>query len=381
MQTTPTTPNPSMTTPDHLLRASFAAGRAQGLRAREAAARLNVSEGEVMAAHAVGQMNPQEEAASLYSVTVLDGDWLALLHGLEGVGPVMALTRNEAVVHEKTGVYRHASAHGLVGMVLGPEIDLRLFFSHWHVGMHVVEHDPERGDLHSLQFFDAHGQALHKIHARPHTDLQALETLVQQHARPEARPVFMPAALSQPADLPDVQIDVAGLGQAWSAMRDTHEFYDLLKRFKVSRTQSLRLMEGVHTRRTPLMAVEWLLHSAALHALPIMVFAGNAGCLQIHTGPVEHVERMGPWLNVMDVGFNLHVRTEAIAESWLVSKPTADGEVTSIELFDAQGGLLAMFFGERKPGKPELPAWRMLAQGLTSPERAQAAVADSKVAA
>jgi putative hemin transport protein len=38
--------------------------------------------------------------------------------------------------------------------------------------------------------------------------------------------------------------------------------------------------------------------------------------------------------------------------------------VTSIELFDECGELIAMFFGERKPGKPELPAWRELAHSL-----------------
>jgi putative hemin transport protein len=233
------------------------------------------------------------------------------------------------------------------------------------VGMHVVEREADR-ELHSLQFFDVHGQAVHKVHARPGTDLNALEQLVQQHARPEARPVFKPGVQPQALDRPDAEIDVLSLGDEWSQMHDTHEFTALLKRHGVGRLQSLRLMEGIHARRTPVNAVKSLLNQAAQTGLPVMVFAGNAGCLQIHTGPVHHIVQQGPWLNVMDDGFNLHLRQDAIAQSWLVSKPTDDGSVTSIELFDASGMLIAMFFGERKPGRPELAAWRQLAFSLAS---------------
>jgi putative hemin transport protein len=349
------------------LRQQFAALRQQGLRARDAAHKLGVSEGGALVAHAASQMCPAEDAGSLYSVTVLDGDWIAQLQGLEAVGPVMALTRNESVVHEKIGVYRNVSAQGAVGLALGAEIDLRLFLMHWHVGMHVIERTP-KGEQHSLQFFDVHGQALHKVHTRAQSDLQALEQLVQRHARPEARPLFTPGALSAPPDRPDAEVDVASLAQAWSAMKDTHEFFGLLKTHRVGRMQSFRLMEGRHARRTPLLAVEWLLKRAAGTGLPIMVFAGNAGCLQIHAGAVQRIESVGPWLNVLDDNFNLHLRADQVAESWLVSKPTNDGVVTSLELFDARGQLIAMFFGERKPGKPELPAWRTLAHGLMQPE-------------
>lgn len=346
-----------------LLREQFAALRAQGLRARDAARKLELSEGDVMAAHAANQMHPDVAEHSLYTTMPLDSDWVNLLQGLENCGPVMALTRNESVVHEKVGVYRNVSATGLMGLALGPEIDLRLFLSTWHAGFHVVERTP-KGEAHSLQFFDAHGRALHKVHACPQTDINALEALVQRHARPEARPVFMPGEPLRAAILPDDNIDAPGLSEAWSAMTDTHQFFSLLRKFEVDRAQSFRLMEGMHTRRTPLVSVQWLLEAAAGSGLPIMVFAGNEGCLQIHTGAVHRIEVMGPWLNVLDDGFNLHLRHDHVAESWLVTKPTDDGPVTSIELFDEQGQLIAMFFGERKPGKPELPTWRTLAHQL-----------------
>jgi len=349
------------------IRERFQVLRQQGLRTRDAAREMGISEGQAMCAHAVNLMTPQEEERSLYSVSVLDARWVELLQGLEGVGPVMALTRNESVVHEKTGVYRNLSANGPVGMALGPDIDLRLFLKQWHVGLHVVAHDPRLGPQHSLQFFDAHGQAIHKVHAKPNSDVLAMEALAQNHAGPEATPIFTPAPSAMTPITQEVShVDIDALDKAWRGMADTHEFFDLIKRFNVSRINSLHLMQGRHTHRIPKNAVHALLQNAASIGLPIMVFAGNAGCLQIHTGAVYRIETMGPWLNVLDEGFNLHLRTDHIADAWLVRKPNADGGVTSIELFDATGEMICMFFGARKPGQAELPAWRELAQDLAT---------------
>ena len=109
-----------------------------------------------------------------------------------------------------------------------------------------------------------------------------------------------------------------------------------------------------------------MLERAAADQLSIMCFVGNPGCIQIHTGPVQRIQVMGPWLNVLDPGFNLHLREDHIADAWIVRKPTVDGKVTSLELFDAEQRNLAMFFGERKPGKAELPRWRELADSLVA---------------
>ena len=67
---------------------------------------------------------------------------------------------------------------------------------------------------------------------------------------------------------------------------------------------------------------------------------------------------------MLDQGFNLHLREDHIEDAWIVRKPTVDGEVTSLELFDADKRNLVMFFGERKPGQPEIEAWRELLAAL-----------------
>jgi putative hemin transport protein len=341
------------------LRTRWHAFRAQNpdVRIRNAAAELGVSEAELVAAD-------EGDGA-----TRIDGGWGALLGEVESLGEVMALTRNDACVHEKHGVYRNVEvfeSHRM-GLVLDEQIDLRLFLDRWHVGFAVeTPWDGAKDGLRrSLQFFDAHGTAVHKVFLTRKSDVAAYEALVRKyrHADPGAAVVVAPPAEPEP-ETPDAEVDRAAFLQAWAELKDTHDFFPLLKEHGVSRPQALRFAEGTFVERVETASARQALDHAAAEGTPIMVFVGNAGCIQIHTGPVKKLKAYGPWYNVLDPGFNLHLHEERIAAAWVVRKPTADGVVTSLELFDAEGGVIAQVFGKRKPGIPELAAWREIAAAL-----------------
>jgi putative hemin transport protein len=318
------------------------------LRNREAAKALGVSECQLVAS-AVGR-----------NTTRLDGDLREIIRQAPGLGHVMALTRNEACVHEKDGCYANVSADGHVGLVLGDEIDLRLFFSQWRYA-YAVEEESSPAIQRSIQIYDASGVAVHKIYLRQASDVQVYRGLVEELAASDQGPgeTIEPPRNSD-AERPDTEVDVVDFRQAWRHMQDTHEFFGILKRFNVTRPQALRLAEPEFAYSTEKLVITALLQAAAFQELPIMIFVGNAGCIQIHTGKVINIKCMGPWLNVLDPGFNLHLREDMLAQSWVVRKPTADGIVTSLELFDATGRTVAMLFGKRKPGTSEMQEWRTL---------------------
>ena len=351
-----------------LLRERFAAARAAGRRARDAAADIGVSEGEAVAAHAGLAGGPLRAVP-------LRGPWIELLRALEPCGPLLALTRNASTVHEKTGVYRKLSADGGVGLALGGEIDLRLFFDRWHAGFAVTEEPAQAANppTHSLQFYDAAGQAVHKIYLREGSDREAFALASARFAAAAQQYAFRPEP-PKAAPRPDELVDARALGAAWAAMTDTHQFFGMLRSLGVERQQSFRLMQDRFAWRAAPGALRTLLQEAAFDGLPIMVFVGSPGCIQIHTGPVQRIEPMevrgAQWLNVLDPGFNLHLREDRVANAWIVEKPTSDGVVTSVEAFDGDGELMAMFFGARKPGAPELERWRELVRELPRHEGA-----------
>lgn len=318
-----------------------------GQRARNLAQALGVSEAQWVAAQCGG--------LRATALTRADSPQ-AIFRDLGSLGEVMALTRNDWCVHERHGRYESIQADGPVGLVLGPDIDLRVFFSGWGTAWAV-----EQDGRHSLQFFDRAGVAVHKVYRTDATDAAAYDALVVRFAGEPAWPQTQPYAAGDEAD---IVADPQALRSAWLAMQDTHEFFPLLRKFKVSRLAALDAAGIDLAQRVPADTPERMLQAAAESGLSIMCFVGNRGMIQIHTGPVASLRRTGPWFNVLDPRFNLHLNTQAIDSAWVVSKPTSDGWVTSLEVYAASGELIVQFFGERKPGKPELADWRRLLGSL-----------------
>jgi putative hemin transport protein len=349
------------------IRDTFTTLRRSGkARHRDIAEQLRLSEGALIAAHAGAATN---DPHVILHATRLQTDWPDIVVSLESLGEVMALTRNASCVHEKTGIYRNVSQQNHVGLVLGGEIDLRIFYQQWAHGFGVVE-QTEKGVQRSLQFFDAQGTAIHKVFLKPQSNVEAYQGLVANFADcNQAAGLCTQIPTARSAELPDTAIDVAGFHRAWDSLRDTHDFFGMLKSFDVTRTQALRLAEPKFVQKVETDDCQSLLQAAATDGVSIMVFVGNPGMIQIHSGPIKKVAAMGPWVNVLDPGFNLHLREDHIASAWVVKKPTVDGLVTSLELFDAQGDTIAMFFGERKPGKREPCEWRTLIENIQQEPR------------
>lgn len=332
------------------------------LRPRDAATALGVSEAELVAC-GVGAESFR-----------LKDEWLDILVDMKTVGSVMCLTRNESVVNERHGCFENVSSEHGVGLVLGADIDLRLFLKNWGFGF-VVTQKLASGQRESIQFFDNCGDAVLKIYLTDDTDRKAWDALVHKHRDAEisgCSHVLENLAERKPAkvDKPDDEIDRRSLSEGWLALKDTHDFFILLAKHKVGRQQALRLGGEGLAEQMPLDAPKDLLHYAAAEQVPIMVFVGNRGCIQIHSGAVNKIAPFNSWINVLDSEFNLHLNEEAIASVWWVRKPTEDGDVHSLEVFDKAGEMIVQFFGVRKPGIPERDDWRTLLKNLPKLEMA-----------
>jgi putative hemin transport protein len=321
------------------------------MRERDLAMQLGVSEAELVAAHCGDGVQRIEPRVN------------DLLLGLESVGEVMALTRNESAVHEKIGVYDKVRAGDHAALVLGADIDLRIFPKVWAHGFAVEKRD---GDeiRRSLQFFDEAGEAVHKVHLRPASNLYAYQKLVAGLTATDQSPTVALKGITAK------ESDSSGAGSAddlrdrWSRLTDVHQFFGMLKALKLSRHQAVHMIGGDFAWRLADESLAAMFNHAAAGGMPIMCFVGNRGCIQIHSGPVSSIKVMGPWINVLDETFHLHLRMDHIRELWAVRKPTKDGHVTSIEAYDANQQMIIQFFGQRHEGEPERDDWRFLAENL-----------------
>ncbi|MEI2418127.1 ChuX/HutX family heme-like substrate-binding protein [Orrella sp. JC864] len=313
-----------------------------GLRVRTMADRLGVAEVELLAAQC-GDMSADR----------LDVRPLDLFRELGQVNEFMAVSRNPWCVHERTGRYQDVRIEGQIGVVRGPDIDLRMFFAHWD-SVWLVAQTGRR----SLQFFDHTGTAVHKTYATPNTDLAALQALVARHGAAAPQwPMLRAPAVPMLADRPD---DPQGLRAGWLALRDTAQFFPLLRKYQVSRVGALRAVGSDLAQEVGAQSLERLLTQVSLMGLPVQCFVSNRGIVQIHTGPMYNLYRAGPWLHVQDERFNLHLNVLAVASAWVVNKPSQDGWLTSLEGYAENGELIVQFFGVRQPGRSEPRRWRDL---------------------
>jgi putative hemin transport protein len=319
------------------------------LRIRNAAAELEVSEAELLATN-VGE-----------GVTVLKPEFKDILTEVEKLGKVMALTRNDECVHERKGTYLNgdfSSPHAQ--LFVGEDVDLRIFLNHWKFAFAVVE-----GDKKSLQFFGKDGLALHKIYLTKDSNIEAFDVIVEKFKVEDQNQTFeFEAVAPKASEKADSEIDVEGFQKSWTELKDTHDFFMMTRKFGVSRTQALRLAPEGFAKKIDNAKVVNVLEDASEKSLPIMVFVGNRGIIQIHTGNVKKTLWHQQWFNVMDPDFNLHLDVTKIAEVWIVKKPTEDGEVTAIEVFNKEGDFIVQLFGKRKPGIPELQEWKDLVADL-----------------
>jgi putative hemin transport protein len=323
------------------------------LRIRNAAKELGVSELELLV------------LKSGENVIKLNNDFKNILLEIENLGNVTAITRNDDVVHERKGIYLNPSFHGIhVGLFVGADIDLRLFLTCWKSVYAVTEGEDDK-KRYSIHFFAKDGQAVHKIYLHEKSNLGAYHKLVENY-KSEDQPTTEDIEDTKPKEIekPDSEIEVKEFQDKWLSLKDTHDFFGMLKKYEVTRTQALRIAPEGKTKKISNDSTRNLLELASKEQVSIMVFVGNQGAIQIHTGEVKKLMDYGEWFNVLDPDFNLHLRESSISETWLVKKPTEDGTITSVEVFDEKGELIVQFFGKRKPGIPELETWRTICSQL-----------------
>ncbi len=324
------------------------------IRRREVAAKLDVSEAALI-----------DQQCGVQSVRLND-QFADMIRAMPELGYIMTLTRNEYAVHERKGIYANVRIGGPMGLVITEDrkIDLRIVLSRWAFG-YAVREETARGDRFSLQFFDKAGTAIQKIFLQSDSNEQGYADLVEKfHATEQDDVQVYDDSVEVAEYVTDDQVDVAKLTEEWLGMTDVHQFFGMLRRHQISREQAFRLVGAPHAEAIDPAGVVTLLEQAAEKTLSIMCFVGNRGNIQIHTGPVKAIKRMGPWLNVLDPEFNLHLLESGVASAWLIRKPTEDGTVTSVELYDRDGETIAQFFGQRQEGNPENTVWRDLAESL-----------------
>ncbi|WP_074380861.1 hemin-degrading factor [Bartonella doshiae] len=323
------------------------------MRNRDFAVSIGISEAELIAAY-----------CTIGKAKRLHADITTLLDNSPKLGTVMALTRNEYAVHEITGCFEKIVQHQHVPLTLG-EIDLRIFAKQWKFAFEydvIILGKPMK----SLQFFDQHGIAIFKVYSKDTTNMEEWSKLVEKLLHEDQSSVLDILPTPTPIQTDTSDLDIEKFRDRWRQMTDVHQLHGILTELKINRHDAVRYAGNEFAEELKIESVEMMLNQVAQQKIPIMCFVGNKGCIQIFSGQIKNIKQMGPWLNVLDQKFDLHLLVSGIDSVWYVRKPTRDGYVSSLEIFDKNGEMITQFFGMRKEGQEEREDWRSLLKSLPS---------------
>jgi putative hemin transport protein len=294
------------------------------VRARNAAEQLGISEAQYVA------LSLGDGAEELDMHCMKD-----LFDQLASCGELMALTRNNEVVMERKGIYQNPHAVNDALILMNKDINLRLRVMAWRYGFAVNENGRQ-----SLQFFGADAMAAHKIYATDLTHKRIFQALINRFKLPKPQPRLLEiVCLDQPKTTSPKEINADA--------------------------------QQVHNG-----AVKQLFTQIAENQLPIMLLIANKDASQIFTGRIHKLLETGPWFNVLDPGFDLHMNMNGIHQAWWVRKqlkPTNNQEPAqtshSVEFFNAQGEVVLVVNLEKNAkNNTNLDSrWQNCLQSLVAP--------------
>ncbi|CAF25914.1 hemin-degrading factor [Bartonella quintana] len=321
------------------------------MRNRDFALSVGISEAELIAVY-----------CTVGKAKKLQADVATFLENAPKLGTVMALTRNEYAVHEITGCFEKIVQNKNVSLTLG-EIDLRIFSKQWKFGF---EYDmlslgkPTK----SLQFFDQYGVAIFKLYSRDTTNMEEWDKLVDKLLHEDQSPTLdvLPTPIQTQRET--VELDVEKFRDRWRQITDVHQLQEIISELKINRHDAVKYAGNEFANELKTNTIEIMLNQIAQQEIPIMCFVSNKGCIQIFSGQVKNIKQMGSWLNVLDQKFHLHLLVSGVDSVWRVRKPTSNGYVSSLEVFDKNGEMIIQFFGMRKEGQKEREDWQSLLNNL-----------------
>lgn len=286
------------------------------LRAREAAEALRTTEAELFEAkcgeNSCRRLRPVAEG------------FFGFLQDLGGSGEFMSLVHNGVAVHEKYGDFADCAFDPEAGEVSGPSISFSADMNNWIYGFAEAREITVRRRQTSLHFFDAHGVAVYALYSSNHTDQAALDEVLSRWVADDLPPIEIDPAPSPISEVPDGS-----------------------NAFQISKEIVTRALE-----------------SAAEDCIPVAITVATGGCTQRHDDVIKTVRPKGPWINVFDKKFHMHLHRENLTEVWCVAGEGDQGRTRSLNVFDSEGRRVFRMAGSSNEGAESLGKWSALLDDL-----------------
>ncbi len=151
-----------------------------------------------------------------------------------------------------------------------------------------------------------------------------------------------PCLVREPADSKAFQ-------DGWARLSTSEDFCLLIKRFGVTDFEALRLAGEIWAVRVSPEAFVARLQLLAELELPCALSFGHDDSMKTHRAVIEQVQCKDGCLHLLGDELCFILRKDCMDTAWVVTRPYANGVLTSLELYDKEQELVL-----RLSGQPEL---------------------------
>ena len=266
------------------------------IRIRDAAKKMHISEAELLST----------EIDDGVSFLLID-NFKDFIKDVLMIDQIMFLIRNDIVVHEKTIKTRDVELIGnqIVNIKdsnsILLEFDEKLFkYAFFQKKIHANR------ELRSFQFFNNLGHATLKIYLKS-KDSDAFEDIALKYESKYNYEIQSELNLNKAAHLEsEINIHLP---------------------FSIDRNK-------VTESEMPLNSLRLILESASDMKIPILIYGFGLGAVQYHMDTVRNIVDYGPWLNVIDKKFNLHVLESGLFKAILIQCDCNKQKCCIVDFFD-----------------------------------------------
>ena len=283
------------------------------IRIRDAASKLNVSEAELLSLES-------NKGVSFLSIDNLDVFFKKVLNNIE---KIMVLIRSDFVVHEKIVltdglIYKEGSIIDNIDpncplVSFNPNLISYVFYEKKLLN--------KKRELRSFQFFDQCGNAILKIYLKSNED----------------------STFDGIADLYEIDYDYEL--QKHIIRRDSAQF-DKKTILHIDLLNNKELVDNpkhIHNDK-----LRFFLNAFSDKEIPIQIHAFGIDSIQYHRGIVKNIVDFGPWLNVIDKKFNIHVLENKILKTSILEYKNRSDSIYLINIIDENNNLVLGIGGLEK---------------------------------
>ena len=157
----------------------------------------------------------------------------------------------------------------------------------------------------------------------------------------------------------------------WRSLTDVHHFYPMLQQLGIGKLEAFNQVPDELARQVAPESALSVLKEISRKQHNIMIFVGNDTAYQVYTGPVKKIVELTKAGKIVVHGETAEghkavfkLVQEAIDQAWVINKNSAEGLITSLEIFDKEGNHIAQFNGIRKEGGQQDTEWVALMKKL-----------------